>query len=556
MPASELAAMAFRQLSRILSDPEATVENKMQLLEIIRTNSPETGREADHCLFERIAQLEKGLRDTKASQEELRQLLAKLTATPWYPAVFRRYVATPQGRRAEVAVGNARRVIEISDDVGPDSLRNGDEVHVSQEHNAVMARSPGGVPQFGELASFQRRTPDGRFVLKRHGDDEVIVDACDALSDAALEEGDPVRWQRDSWMAFEKLPKPEQGRQFLLEDVPDVDADQVGGQTGNLQRLLDALTAALLDPDKADAYQIGKKRSLLMVGPPGCGKTLMARVAAARLARMSGRRCRFAVVKPGEWEEEWVGSTQRNIRNCFAALRRAARDALAILFLDEVESIGRVRGHAVGHHSDKFLNALLAELDGFADRSNVAIVAATNRKDLIDPALLQRLGDQEIAVGRPDMRGARDIFAIHLPASLPFSDNSVTAAQTREEMIDTAVSRFYSPNADNALCVLRFRDGKSRTVAAGELASGRCFEQICRAARAAAYLRDVRGGEPGLTVVDIEAAVSDAMGQLASMLTVRNVRAYLDDLPQDVDVVSVDPVVRRIVRPHRYLNVA
>jgi SpoVK/Ycf46/Vps4 family AAA+-type ATPase len=200
--------------------------------------------------------------------------------------------------------------------------------------------------------------------------------------------------------------------------------------------------------------------------------------------------------------------------------------------------------------------AFLAELDGFADRGGVAIIAASNRKDLIDPALLERLSDVEIHVSRPDMRGAQAIFRIHLSESLPYSPNGTAAGSTRCEIIEAAVSRFYSPNADNELCILRFRDGKTRTVTARELASGRIFEQVCRAARQVAFLRDVRGGEPGLRVTDMENAISQTMERLTSTLSLRNVHAYLSDLPQDVDVVSVEPTVRKVARPHRYLNAA
>src|SRR5262249_58225658 len=174
-----------------------------------------------------------------------------------------------------------------------------------------------------------------------------------------------------------------------------------------------------------------------------------------------------------------------------------------VLFLDEIESVGRTRGGLVSHHADRFLAALLAEIDGFAERAGIAIIAATNRKDLVDPALLERLSDVEIAVGRPDMRGARAIFDIHLPATVP-----VDAAETREDIIETAVSRFFSPNSDNALSMLRFRDGRAPTVVARELASGRLFAQICREACRSALLRDLRTGAAGLPGAGLGAAVS------------------------------------------------
>jgi SpoVK/Ycf46/Vps4 family AAA+-type ATPase len=292
-----------------------------------------------------------------------------------------------------------------------------------------------------------------------------------------------------------------------------------------------------------------------MYGPPGCGKTLLARIAASEITRISGRRCRIAIVKPAEWESPWVGETQRNIRECFAALRRETADGdFAILFLDEIEAVGRIRGSAVGHHSDKFLAALLAELDGFTDRAGIAIIAATNRKDLVDPALLERLSDVEIAVQRPDMRGARAIFDIHLPSDLPFSPNGAAASDTRSALIESAVSRLYSPNAGNELCILRFRDGKARTIAARELASGRTFEQICHAAKRAAFFRDVREGEGGLRITDIEAATAAAVERMASTLSIRNAHAYLADLPQDVDVVSVEPIKRKVSQMHGYFH--
>jgi SpoVK/Ycf46/Vps4 family AAA+-type ATPase len=291
-----------------------------------------------------------------------------------------------------------------------------------------------------------------------------------------------------------------------------------------------------------------------MEGAPGCGKTLMARVGVAEVSRISGKQSRFGVVKPGEWEDPFVGVTQANIRGAFRALREAADDTgFAVLFLDEIESVGRIRGSAVGHHSDKFLAALLAELDGFADRSDVAVIAATNRKGLCDPALLERF-DTHIHVGRPDMRGAREILDIHLHGSAPYSPNGDAAPATRQEMIEHAISRLFSPNAENEICVIRFRDGKSRTVTARELVSGRLIQQICQAAQKSAFLRDVTCGEPGLRLEDMEEAVSGALERLSTTLDRQNAHHYLADLPQDVDVVAVEPVVRRTRQRHRFLN--
>jgi SpoVK/Ycf46/Vps4 family AAA+-type ATPase len=281
----------------------------------------------------------------------------------------------------------------------------------------------------------------------------------------------------------------------------------------------------------------------------------MARVAAAQAARESGQECRFFVVKPGEWESPWVGQAQSNVRECFKGLHKAAEDGMAVLFLDEVESVGRHRGGQLSQHGDKFTAAWLAELDGFADRGDVAIVSATNRKDLIDPALLQRLSDVEIAVPRPDSRAAGSIFEIHLADGIPVHPNGSASPETRREIIESAVSKLYAPNCENAITVLHFRDGSSRVVDARQLVSGRLIEQICRSACEAAFARELGGGGAGVRVSDMERAVAAAVERLATTLSARNAHQYLEDLPEDADVVRVERPRRKVKRATRYLNV-
>jgi proteasome-associated ATPase len=545
---------AHLELLLAYGEEAPSLEQKFELLGVLRGGSPERSQRLDHFLLENLTRARHGLAQAQLTHAQLQAMLEQLSAPPWYPALFLRAVPTAAGQRALVLHGGTRRLVALAVDVALESLAPGDEVFLGKDLNVITARAPSGVPQCGETAWFERATGDGRCVL-RWRDEEVVVDAASTLPVPDLHRGDQVRWDRSAWMAFEKLARAA-GERYLLAEVPTVDRAHVGGQDTNLDTLLSVLTATLVAPDKAARYGLTGRQSILMVGPPGCGKTLMARVAAAELSRLSGMRCRFAVVKPAEWESPWVGETQQNIRQCFEAIGKfALADGCAVLFLDEIESIGRIRGGAIGQHADKFLAALLAEINGFSDRPGLAIIAATNRKDLVDPALLERLSDVEIAVRRPDLRGAKAIFDIHLTESLLYYANG-TALDTREEIIERAVSRFYSPNADNDLCTVRFRDGKTRIVVARDLASGRLFEQVCRAACRAAFLRDLRGGDVGLRVADMEDALVDAMQRLASTLSPRNAHAYLSDLPQDVDVVSVEPVVRKVPRPHRYLNAA
>jgi proteasome-associated ATPase len=549
-----LRAIDPRMLS-ILDSPTDTpesIEERVRLLQSLRASMHDGGLQLDRFLIERHACMHKGIQEAIANQKGLKELMEKLTAPPGFPAVVLRTVQTATGLQIMVSSGSSRRLVAIGDGVDAATLKVGDEVLLNNEQNIALGKLPPATWHCGETARVERYTADRRLIL-RSRDEEVVVQLAEGLALAELKNGDQVRWDRNALVAFEKIERAA-GQRFLLGDTPNASLDQVGGQDTARRLLLAALTTTLIAPEKATLYGLDGRVAILMVGPPGCGKTLLVRVVAAELQRISGKRCRIAVVKPAEWESPYVGETQDNIRNLFKTLREEAEQSLVILFLDEVESVGRIRGSFVGHHSDKFLAALLAELDGFTDRAGVAVIAATNAKELIDPALLERLSDLEIQVNRPDMRGAQAIFQIHLPASLPFSPNGSVAMDTRREIIDLAVSRFYSPNADNELSVLRFRDGKARSVAARELASGRVFQQVCRTVRQEAFLRDVRDGEPGLRIEDMQTALAQTMDRLATTLTVRNVRSYLADLPQDIDVVSVEPIRRRVKQPHCYIN--
>ncbi len=530
-----------------------SLEEKFHIAESIRARSPQSGEKLDRLLLDEIQHVAHGLQTARDGQQKLKQMLDELTAPPWALAVFLRHVDTVEGARALVAWGQNRRLVTLADGLTATDFQAGEEVFLGRELNVIMAPSSMGMPRCGETATFDHYLDDGRLLLKLEGSEELIVDAAGPLKDVKLSEGDMVRIDRQIGMAYERIERPV-SRRFVLDEVPNLPLDQIGGQKIALEKLLGSLTIMLRAPERARLYGLDGKRTVLLVGPPGCGKTLMARVAVSELNRLSDRRCAFGVVKPAEWEDQYVGNTQRNIRECFHSVRQSTRNGYAAMFLDEIEAVGRIRGGFAGHHNDKFLAALLAELDGFAEREGIAIIAATNRKDLVDPALLERLSDVEIAVNRPDMRAARAIFEIHLPETIPFSPNGSQATATRRDLIELAVSRLYSPNAENEISRLRFRDGKTRTVFARELASGRLFAQICRAAKQAALLRECCGEEWGLRTNDVEDAVSEAIARLATTLTPANIRAYLSDLPQDVDVVSVEPIVRRVARPHVYLT--
>ncbi len=384
-----------------------SLEEKCGIAAMLRS-LPEGSQRLDRMLIGERDRFRIGLQEAQGNQEKMKELLDKMTAPPWHTGIYLCGVKddngeTGGGRRVMVYHAGSRRVVSLADGLDADSLTLGDEVFLNNEMTFVLGKAPSGISRVGETAVFDRYTADGRLILKFR-DDELIADAAGGLQSVKLENGDQVRWDRPAWIAYEKIERAA-GQRCFLDEVPDVRPEQVGGQRDTLNALLAALTTTLVAPETARVYGLGGRCSILLVGPPGCGKTLMARVAAAEIARLTGRKCRFAVVKPSAWENPFVGVTQQNIRNDFRALREAAREGLAVLFLDEIECVGRVRGSAVGHHSDKFLASLLAELDGFSGREEIALISATNRRELVDPALLERVSDLELAVKRPDRRG-------------------------------------------------------------------------------------------------------------------------------------------------------
>ncbi len=534
-------------------DGAPSLEQKLALVARLRERSADAAALVDRILLDGLGNSHRGLAESRERLEGLEKIVEELTAPPLYPGTLRRIVDHANGPRAEVTCGGARRLVVLGPELEPGELAAGDEVMLNNQRNVVVERFAAGAPACGEVAVFQRWLADGRLVLK-HRDEEIVVGASVELSDADLSRGDLVRWERSAELALEKMPAGDESAEFLMDSVPDIPLSAVGGHGSALRGLIDVLVGYLMEPELAHRYGISGQRTCLLVGPPGCGKTLMCRAAAAEISRMTGRPCSFGVVKPGGWENPYVGVTERKIRECFRALRKATEKGPALLVLDEVETVGRIRGGLTGRHADKALGALLAEVDGFEDRDNVAIVAATNRKDLMDEALVSRLGETEIQVPRPHASGAREIFNIHLPLDAPVNPNGSAARQTRRDIVETAVSLLYSPNAEKELCELHFRDNSTRRVSASDLLSGREIKQICFRACQTAYLREVRGGSPGVTTNDMRDAIAETLKKLRTTLTVRNAHAYLPDLPEDMDVVDVRVIDQKVDRPHRYIN--
>ena len=551
----------------LLENGECPMEDKLRVVQAVREESPQAASHLDRYLVGEVTRLREGLQEATELQGRLREALDAFTSSPWLPGILIDLTTTPSGQRAIVSVGGSFRVVPLDDRLDPSTLASGDEVFLSKDSGILAAKSSCPALWCGETAAVARTLPDGRLVI-RWRDEEVVVRLAASLRQAALSAGDLVRWDRSAWMAFEKVEQDD-GAHLFLEQTPRESFDAIGGLDTQIEALRRCLDLHGLHPELAQRYRLRQKRSVLLAGPPGTGKTMMARALASWIAQMSrSGKSRFMNIKPAALHSEWFGRSEANYREAFRVARRASAECPevpVVMFFDEVDAIGGPRGSSHMQVDDRVLTAFMAELDGLEERGNIFVVAATNRRDAIDPALLRpgRLGDTILSIGRPRMQAAREIFSKHLAEDIPYMSRSRVdpahpsdATAIRQEAIEAVVSHLYAPNTDNTLATVMLRDGSQRVVRAADLLSGASIAKIVTDATECACYRELETGESGVCVEDLLAAAADELQSAVGGLTPANCRAYVDGLPQDVDVVRVDPAERRVTRTYTYLDVA
>lgn len=566
LPPSSLSESLARanEALRLAADPDGPPP-----VDLARVIGEHRLREADHAeaidtaFVAAIRHHAIGLKQSEARIAELAGIVADLATEPWPAAIYLRPIDPDrQGipARAEVlATGNRRVVLGIDRSrIDPAALVPGQKVYLNAKGSAIMmAEATDANDATGETAVFVRWLDPAtrRRLIVRQRDEEVIAEtACPWGELADLKPGNRVRFHREAQIVCERIAEPEasDATEFSSSRRTRATRADIGGQAAAYEQLEMTVFGALIDPSRAARYGLSGRKVILLSGPPGTGKTLLAKVVATEMEERFQRPCHFASVKPAEWDDPFVGGTQEKIRRFFANCRRLAEDGLVVAYIDEIEAIGRHRGSSeTAHHSDRALAAFLAEVDGTEACPNLCIICATNRKDLLDTALASRIAE-EIHIGRPDAKGAREILGIHLGPDYAYSPNGSESAATRNHAIERAIALLFGNGEESEIARVRFADGKSRIVRARELVSGRLIQQIAAAASRNAFTRDMRFGEPGIRREDVEAGVAEAFAKMRSSLTRHSIHAYLEDLPQDIAVVAVEPIVPKVPDRHRY----
>jgi proteasome-associated ATPase len=445
----------------------------------------------------------------------LREEVDKLT-TP--PNNFGTVLQINPDGTVDVATGNRKLRVAAQPSVEVKQLQVGQEVLLNEAFNIIDVRF---FEPSGDVVRVREALTDGRLVVIAHADEERVLSRSDVMADMHLRAGDFVRIDPKTGLILEKMERPEV-EELILEEVPDITYEQVGGLAEQIEQIRDTVELPYLHRDLFKEYELEPPKGILLYGPPGCGKTLIAKAVANSLAKkVSARtgdpdvRSYFLNIKGPELLNKWVGETERQIRLIFQRAKEKSDEGVpVIVFFDEMDSLFRTRGTGISSDVEStIVPQLLSELDGVESLKNVVVIGASNREDLIDPAILRpgRL-DVKIKINRPDPDAAREIFRIYLSDATPINaDELETTGLAIDEhiraMIEETVQTMYSEDAENRFLEVTYASGDRETLYFKDFASGAMIENIVRRAKKDAIKRQIAGGDPGVTKQDLLSAI-------------------------------------------------
>ena len=466
------------------------------------------------------AQNERLVRTLKDAREQISSMKSEIDRLAQPPNNYATVIAAHDDGSADIFYMGRKMLVSYSPTLKAEDLRPGQEVMVNEAMNIVKVL---GFEKAGEIVTLKETLEDGRLLIATSNDEERVVRTAGPLAELTVRPGDALLFEPKSGFVLERVTKAEVA-DLALEEVPDIDYTDIGGLAGQIETIRDSVELPFLHSDLYTEHHLRPPKGVLLYGPPGCGKTLIAKAVAASLAKQVAQRqgtsdqaSYFLNIKGPELLNKYVGETERHIRVLFQRAREVASSGTpVVVFFDEMESLFRIRGAGVSSDVETtIVPQLLAEIDGVESLENVIVIGASNREDMIDPAILRpgRL-DVKIRIERPDADAGRDIFGKYLTAALPFHESELAkhdgdAGATAEALIDAAVGELYARDDAHAYLEATYADGSRETLYFADFASGAMIQNIVDRAKKFAIKALITNGERGITREFVLAACHD-----------------------------------------------
>ncbi len=461
-----------------------------------------------HQLTTQNERLTSTLRDAR---EQIVALKAEVDRLAQPPNTFGIYLGEAEEGTVEVMSSGRKMRVAVSPSIEVETLKPGQEVMLNETFNVVAVRE---YERSGEIVVIKELLDDDRALVVAHADEERVVHIAGPLRDTKLRVGDALTMDARSSFVFEKVPKAEV-EELVLEELPDIEYSDIGGLGPQIEQIRDAVELPFLHPDLFREHGLKPPKGVLLYGPPGCGKTLIAKAVARSLAKKAAEvtgqkeaRSYFLNIKGPELLNKYVGETERHIRLIFARAREKAGEGTpVVVFFDEMDSLFRTRGSGVSSDVETtVVPQLLSEIDGVERLENVIVIGASNREDMIDPAILRpgRL-DVKIKIQRPDAEAARDIFSKYLTPELPLhpvdlAEHGGSAQACVEAMIQRAVERMYSETEENQFLEVTYANGDKEVLYFKDFNSGAMIQNIVDRGKKTAIKDFLDTGQRGIRV--------------------------------------------------------
>ena len=476
-------------------------------------------REANRQLVQAFNQNEKLVNALYEAREQITSLKEEVDKLCAPPSTYGVYLSVNEDGTVNVLSQSRKVKVNLHPSIKPESLKPGQELVLNEGLNVVEAA---GYEIQGDVVILKEMLEEGRAIVTLRADEDKVGIVADPLRSVKLKVGDHLLMDGKSGYLLEKMPKSEV-EDLALEEVPDINYEDIGGLSSQIEAIKDAVELPYLYADYYREHQLTPPKGVLLYGPPGCGKTMIAKAVANNLAhKISEKRGEkvkgfFLNIKGPELLNKYVGETERKIREIFIKAReKAAEDVPVIVFFDEMDALFRTRGSGISSDVETtIVPQLLAEIDGVEHLRNVIVVGASNRQDLIDPAILRpgRL-DVKVKIERPDAAAAAEIFNKYLTADLPIHEaelgqNGGDVQAAVDRMIQAAVAEMYSLEEENRFLEVTYANGDKEVLYFKDFSSGAMIESVVRRAKKLALKRYIQTSEKGINLDDLLSAVRE-----------------------------------------------